>query len=166
MVETIKSSIEERRRAKSAHELFTVNMVLVNIFMSLGLVKLLGVTMATSVMITIVVSLGFMLHTYIKRDLAAKVDGLLSYYHWNLCVNRYKILMGGYIYYFMVGLISGYLTKDQATMMDGVNVIQGVMNMVSIVPLFVIILVMTILGSGSLFNAGRGEIDITESDMV
>lgn len=158
MIEEIESSKEERLGAKAAHELFAVNMVIVNIFTSLGLVKLLSLEMKTSVMITIFVSVLIMIYTYRKTIIYRENNNFLQYYHWDLAMRRNRVVIGGYIYYLTVGMISGIITMNEPVMMGGTSVIGGVMEMAGIVPLFLIILVMTIVGSGSIFNASKGEI--------
>jgi hypothetical protein len=43
--------------------------------------------------------------------------------------------------------------------MDGSSIIDSILSLLGVVPLFFAVLVSVVLGSGSMFNAGRGEID-------
>jgi ABC-type long-subunit fatty acid transport system fused permease/ATPase subunit len=43
--------------------------------------------------------------------------------------------------------------------MDGVSIINSIMTLLGIVPLFFAVLVSAVLGSGSMYNAARGEVE-------
>jgi hypothetical protein len=43
--------------------------------------------------------------------------------------------------------------------MDGSTILESILNLLGIVPMFFAVLISVVLGSGSLFNAGRAEVD-------
>ena len=57
MIIKIDASSQERREAKAAHELFTINAILVHVIGSLGLIKLLNTSLNIAIGLTVVVSM-------------------------------------------------------------------------------------------------------------
>jgi hypothetical protein len=108
MIIAINASAKECRGAKIAHELFTINTVIVHLFLTLGLIKL---------------------------------------------------LIGAYVFYFLVTSLALIISTDVLISMDGVSIVDSILSLLGVVPLFFCILVPVVLGSGSMFNAGCGEID-------
>jgi hypothetical protein len=158
MIITFQSSGAERKEAKAAHELFTSNAVVVHIIITLGLVKLLNSSMNVAIISGIGISLGIMLYTYFRTKKVKKQHGFV-YWHWQLSLNRYKILLGAYGFYFLITSIGWLFAGDAPSSMSGVSILESILTLLGIVPLFFSVLICTVLGSGSMFNAGRGEID-------
>ena len=79
------------------------------------------------------------------------------YLHWQLSLNRYRLLIGAYVFYFLINGLS-LLFVDGTHSMDGTNITDFILSLLSAVPLFFSVLISVVLGSGSMFNAGRGEI--------
>lgn len=156
---TIEASASERKRAKAAHELFTINAIVVHIFLVLGLVKMLGVGMSTSIALAILASLSIIAYTYTRVKKAKQSEPYLVYLHWQLSLNRYKILLTAYGFYALIMALSLVVSSDAPASMDGSSIMGSVLNLLGVVPLFFSVLVSAVLGSGSMFNAGRGEVD-------
>jgi hypothetical protein len=149
MLTTIKSSVEDRKSAKAPHELFIINMVVVHLFFSLGMIKLLGFSMDGAIASAIALSLYIIVYTFFQTKRAKENAPHLVYLHWKLSLDRYKLIVGSYVFYFLVTLLLFFIDIDAPFNMGGV----------SIVPLFFAVLVSITLGFSSVFNAGRGEID-------
>jgi hypothetical protein len=76
-------------------------------------------------------------------------------------LDRYKLVIGAYVFYFIATSLSFFIDTGAPASMDGVSILDSILSLLGIVPLFFVILVSMVLGSGSMFNAGRGEIDQT-----
>ena len=74
--------------------------------------------------------------------------------------NRYKFLIAAYIFYVLINSVSLLFFADAPKGMDGQSVIESVFLILGIVPLFIAVFISVVLGSGSMFNAGRGEVPI------
>ncbi len=159
MLTTIKASAKDRKSAKAPHELFAVNTVIVHLFFSLGMVKLFSLPMSLAIATSIVISLCIITYTFFRTKKAKKNDSHLVYLHWQLSLGRYKLLIGAYVFYFLVTSLSLVVGADAPASMDGSKIVDSILDLLGVVPLFFAILVSVVLGSGSMFNAGRGEID-------
>ena len=78
MLATIKASAEDRRSAKAPHELFTINMVIVHLFFSLGMIKLLGFSMDGAIASAIALSLYIIVYTFFQTKRAKKKCSLFG----------------------------------------------------------------------------------------
>jgi len=110
MIIKIDATEQERKAAKAAHELFTINTILIHIIGTLGLIKLLNTSMNIAIGLTIVVSTGVIIYTYLRTKKAKKNDAYLVYLHWQMSLNRYKILVSAYVFYILItslGLLIG-----------------------------------------------------------
>lgn len=161
MIKTIPADAKQRRQAKAPHELFTVNTVIVNLFFSVALIKLFNLSMSIAIGSAIVVSLCIIVYTFYRTKKAKLNDHYLVYLHWQLSLNRYKLLISAYVFYFLVTSLSLIIVTDAPASMDGTNIMQSILGLLGVVPLFFAVLILVVLGSGSMFNAGRGEIDET-----
>ncbi len=159
MIITLEASAKERRAAKTPHELFTINTVVVHLFFTLGLIKLFNMGMNLAIGLSIALSFCIIAYTFFRTKKAKKDDPYLVYLHWQLSLNRYKLLIGAYIFYFLVNSLSLVLSTDAPASMDGSNIMDSILSLLGVVPLFFAVLISVVLGSGSMFNAGRGEVD-------
>ena len=159
MITTIEADAEQRRCAKAPHELFTINAMIVHLFFSLGMVKLFNLSMNFAIATSIALSLCIVAYTFYRTKKSKKKDVYLIYLHWQLSLNRYKLLIGAYVFYFIVISLSLVIEDDAPASMDGSSIIDSILSLLGVVPLFFAVLISVVLGSGSLFNAGRGEID-------
>ncbi|SFV77607.1 hypothetical protein MNB_SUP05-4-1058 [hydrothermal vent metagenome] len=159
MIIKIDASSQERRAAKAAHELFTINAILVHVIGSLGLIKLLNTSLNIAIGLTIVVSMAIILYTYFRTKKAKVDDVYLVYIHWQMSLNRYKILISAYVFYFLITSLGMVIGDNNVSSMDGTSIIESILTLLGIVPLFFAVLISAVLGSGSMFNAGRGEVD-------
>jgi len=153
MIIKIDASSQERREAKAAHELFTINAILVHV------IKLLNTSLNIAIGLTVMVSMAIILYTYFRTKKAKVDDVYLVYIHWQMSLNRYKILISAYVFYFLITSLGMVIGDNNVSSMDGTSIIESILTLLGIVPLFFAVLISAVLGSGSMFNAGRGEVD-------
>ncbi len=159
MISTLEASAKERKDAKAPHELFTINTIVVHIFLTLGLIKIFNTSMSVAIGTAILISLGIIIYTYFRTKKSKTKEVYLAYLHWQLSLNRYKLLIGAYIFYFLVTSLGLVIGTDAPSSMDGTSIMDSILSLLGVVPLFFSVLVSVVLGSGSMFNPGRGEID-------
>ncbi len=159
MIIKIDATEQERKAAKAAHELFTVNTILVHVIGTLGLIKLLNTSMNIAIGLTIVVSMGIIFYTYLRTKKTKKDGAYLVYLHWQMSLNRYKILITAYVFYILVNALGLVIGDGGVSSMDGTSIVGSILTLLGTVPLFFAVLVSAVLGSGSMFNAGRGEVE-------
>jgi len=154
-----------RRRAKSAHELAMVNLLLVNLLMLIALLagsflqhgsplldyKLVGVVAP------FIVSMAIIFFTFIKASKSAEEVPWFVTAHWRLASARYKILL--FAYGIGVGLIGvGWLLSTSQKTPGMQELMFVALQRVAIAPVLVTLMVIIMLEAGALYQAGRGEI--------
>lgn len=159
MIIKIDATEQERKAAKAAHELFTVNTILVHVIGTLGLIKLLNTSMNIAIGLTIVISMGIIFYTYLRTKKIKKDGAYLVYLHWQMSLNRYKILITAYVFYILISALGLVIGDGGVSSMDGTSIVSSILTLLGTVPLFFAVLVSAVLGSGSMFNAGRGEVE-------
>jgi hypothetical protein len=159
MIIKLDATEQERKSAKAAHELFTINTILVHIIGTLGLIKLLNTSMNIAIGMTIVISTGVIIYTYLRTKKAKKNDAYLVYLHWQISLNRYKILISAYVFYILITSLRLLIGDSDVNSMDGVSITGSILTLLGTVPLFFSVLISAVLGSGSMFNAARGEVE-------
>lgn len=153
----IDSNYQEIKLAKTAHELFTINIMVVHLFLSLALIKIFSFSMSMAIFSVIGVSSLIITYTYFQVNKLKSSPKSLSYLHWQLSFNRYKMIIISYICYFIILLIGSFFDNGK-TGMDGSSIVEAITMRLSIIPVFIAVLLGAVLGSGSVFNAGRSEI--------
>jgi membrane protease YdiL (CAAX protease family) len=156
MMKIISEDKKEQRLAKIPHEVFTVNAAIIHLFLTTAMLKFGDPRFAIT--LPIVISMVIIIWTYFRTKKSIKNDSLLVKIHWQLSLNRYKPLIVTYIFYFLVNGITMVVFADSVKGMDGQNVMQDVFLILAIVPLFITVFLSVLLGSGSMFNAGKGEV--------
>ncbi len=159
MIIKIDATAEDCKAAKAAHELFTINAILIHVIGALGLIKLLNTSLDIAIGLTIVISTMVIIYTYFRTKKAKENDVYLVYLHWKMSLNRYKILISAYVFYFLITSLGLIIGDSGTSSMDGTSITGSILTLLGIVPLFFAVLASAVLGSGSMFNAGRGEIE-------
>ncbi len=144
------------KRAKLPHEILTINVVVLHIFLSVALLKFANEHLA--IPIPIAISLVIIVWTYFKARAISKEGNCFVHINWQITLYRYKFLVASYIIYAVIIGIGALVTQDAPATMDGTNIVYSIFNILSVVPLFITLLALTVLGSGSLFNVSRGEV--------
>ena len=154
-----------RRQAKSAHELAMLNLLLVNLPMLIALLagsflqqgspladyKLVGVLVPWGV------SLGIVAFTFAKAGRLATQGTWFVAAHWRLARVRYQILLLAYAV--GAGLIGlGWLVSTTQKTHGMQELMFVALQRVAIAPLLIGLMVLIMLESGALYQAGRGEV--------
>ena len=154
-----------RRQAKSAHELAMVNLILVNLLMLIALLagsflqhgSPLADYKLAGVLVPFFISLAIIAFTFAK---AAKLAGAGPWFvavHWRLATLRYKILLIAYAV--GAGLIGGGWLLSTTQKTAGMQELMFVaLQRVAIAPVLIALMVLIMLESGALYQAGRGEV--------
>ncbi len=159
MIIKIDATEQECKSAKVAHELFTINAILIHVIGGLGLIKLLNTSMDLAIGLTIAISAIIIAYTYLRTKKAKENDSYLVYLHWQLSLSRYKILISAYLFYFLITSLGLVIGDSGMSSMDGTSITGSILTLLGTVPLFFAVLISAVLGSGSMFNAGRGEVE-------
>lgn len=154
-----------QRMAKSPHELAMVNLLLFNLLMLIALLagsflpqgspladyKLVGV------LVPLAVSLGIVAYSFRRAAVLARSGPWFVAVHWRLATARYKILLGAYAAgSALIGL--GWLLS-LAQRSPGMQQLMFVaLERVAVAPILISLMVLIMLESGALYQAGRGEV--------
>ncbi|MCG6860938.1 MAG: hypothetical protein LJE70_06630 [Chromatiaceae bacterium] len=154
-----------RRRAKSPHELAMVNLLLINLLMLIALLAgsflQQGSTLVhyklAGVLVPLAISLAVIAFTFAKSRAIATDGPWFVATHWRLATARYKILLiayaGGAA---LIGL--GWLLS-QSQKDPGMEELMFIaLQRVAIAPILISLMALIMLESGSLSQAGRGEV--------
>jgi len=68
------------------------------------------------------------------------------------------MLIGAYIFFFLSMFMGIFTSSGGSNSMDGSSISEAIFLLLGIVPLFIVILIGIIIGSGSIYSAGKGEI--------
>ena len=154
-----------RRRAKSPHEMAMVNLLMINLLM---LIVLLagsflqpGSTLAdyklAGVLVPLAVSLAVVAFTFVRSAKPATGDAWFVAAHWRLAAGRYKILLIAYAV--GAGLIGLGWLLSQGQKDPGMQELMFIaLQRVAIAPVLIALMALIMLESGSLSQAGRGEV--------
>jgi hypothetical protein len=156
---------ETRRRAKSPHELAMVNLLLVNLLMLVALLagsflqpgSALADYKQLGVWIPLAVSLAIIAFTFVKAGKTAGHGPWLVAAHWRLARARYKILLMAYaLGAALIGL--GWLLAHGQKDARMEELMFIALQRVAIAPMLISLMVLIVLESSSLGEAGRGEV--------
>jgi hypothetical protein len=154
-----------RRRAKSPHELAMINLLLINLLMLIALLagsflqqgsaladyKLLGV------LVPLLISLGVITYSFVQAGKTAASGPWFVAAHWKIATGRYKILLIAYaVGAALIGL--GWLLSQGQKDPRMEELMFIALQRVAIAPILISLMALIMLESGSLSQAGRGEV--------
>ena len=154
-----------RRQAKSAHELAMFNLLLVNLLMLIALLagsflqkgSPLADYRLAGVLVPLGISLGIVAFTFAKAGRLAAQGPWFTAAHWRLARMRYQILLIAYAV--GAGLIGvGWLLSTTQKTHGMQELMFVALQRVAIAPLLIALMVLIMLESGALYQAGRGEV--------
>jgi hypothetical protein len=171
----------ERRRAKSPHELAMINLLLFNLLAGIALLagsmaqpeSVLARYKWLAVTSPLFLSLLVMLFTWVR---ARRHDSWFVAAHWRLTAGRWRLLLVAYIVSGAVVSIGAFGSSDQtaaeARLSDLPTAMQqmerrklasqnmgaAVWARIGVVPLLLTVMALVMLESGALYQAGRGEL--------
>jgi hypothetical protein len=154
-----------RRKAKSPHELAMVNLLLINLLMLIALLagsflqkgSALADYKLVGVLAPLFISLVIIAYSFLKAGRSADAGHWFVAAHWRLATGRYKILLIAYaVGAALIGI--GWLLAS-AQKSPGMQELMFVaLQRVAIAPVLIALMVLIMLESGSLYQAGRGEV--------
>ena len=140
------------RRAKTPHELSMLNLVAfhllaapASIVLDIGLLGFL---------VPLGLSLTFIAFVWFKALIAEKADTWFVKIHWRLSANRTRILMVGYL---ITAAILGFAFLITAGSAKS-HIMMVALSRVAAVPVLITVMICFVLESGSIYQAGRGEV--------
>jgi hypothetical protein len=151
-----------RRRAKSPHELAMVNLLLFNLLLLIGLLagsflprdSTLAHYKALGIVLPLAISLAIVAYTFVRAGTAGP---WFVAAHWRLATNRYKVLLLSYVAgAALIGL--GWLLSLTQTVHGMQELMFIALERVAIAPILIALMVLIMLESGSIYQAGRGEV--------
>lgn len=144
---------QEKKQAQTPHELFTINIIIVHIFMPIFVTKFMGLNY---LILCLIFSLSIIFFTYWKKNKLKNTASYFVYLHWQYAFNWYKPVLIAYGVSAIIALLGLFIaSQSQGNMKD---IISSIFTMISLVPLFFTILTAFVVESGLMFSAGRGEV--------
>jgi len=144
-----------RRKAKSPHELFMLNLAAFHLLLAPAAIVLkIGVT---GFLLPLFASLGVMIFTYFRAHRAERRDNWFVAAHWKLAVRRNRILLAAYAFSgALLGIgLAVAAGADKKTTQD---IITTVFARLGVVPVLLSVMVCFALESGAIYQATRGEV--------
>jgi hypothetical protein len=142
----------QRKQGKSPHELSMINLVAchllaapVSIVLDVGLWGFL---------IPLALSLSMIGFIWYRAGAAAKRDPWFVAAHWRLSANRTRILLIGYTISAVILGMAMMATSGS----DKANIMMVAISRVAVVPTLLTVMICFVLESGSIYQAGRGEV--------
>lgn len=175
----------ERRKAKSPHELAMVNLLLFNLLTGVALLagsmaqpdSLIATYKWLAIAVPLGVSLAIIAFTWRR---AARAGGSAPWFvaaHWKLAASRYRVLLIAYVITGAILSLSFFgdrhdpdklaeqiqggspaMMEMQRRKLESQDMGSAVWARIAVVPLLLTVMVTIMLESGSLYQAGRGEV--------
>lgn len=146
--------IEEplRSRGKSPHELSMINLV-VSHLIAAPVAIVLNVGM-WGFFIPLGLSFSMIAFIWLRAAMAANRDPWFVAAHWRLAANRTRVLLIGYA---ISAVILG-MAMMATTGSDKADIMMVAISRVAVVPTLLAVMVCFVLESGSIYQAGRGDV--------
>jgi hypothetical protein len=141
-----------RRRGKTPHELSMMNLVACHLIAAPASI-VLNVGML-GFLIPLGLSLSVMAFIWLRSFSTAKKDAWFVAAHWRLSANRTRILLIGYA---ISAVILGLAFMATTGNSKG-HIMMVAISRVAVVPTLVTVMICFVLESGSIYQAGRGEV--------
>jgi hypothetical protein len=175
---------QQRRKAKSPHELAMVNLLLFNL---LAGVALLAGSMAEPysliarfkwlfVAVPLLLSIAVMLFTWLRAGSAQRSASWFVAAHWRLAAGRYRVLLAAYLVSALVVSLAFFGGHDGSQLeqriahlppalqemerhkLESQDMGGAIWARIGVVPLLLTVMGLLMVESGALYQAGRGEL--------
>ena len=152
-----------RRRGRAPHELSMINLMFFNLLLGAGTVVLL-LTKADIVQsignwgfaLPLLASLSVIVFIHIKAQQTAQHEPWFVAAHWRLAMQRSRLLL---IAYSVTGLfIAGGILIASGADKNMQDIVITIASRIGAVPTLLTVMVSFVLESGSIYQAGRGEV--------
>jgi uncharacterized membrane protein len=146
---------EIRKKARNPHELFMLNLALFHLL--LAPVSFFMVGSVKALLIPLTVSCIVITFIYLRGRKAEQNSHWFEMIHWKLAFRRGRLLL---IAYSVTALIitAGWLIALGIDKQTSKDIITTIFSRIGIMPTFILVVVTFVLESGSIHQAGRGEI--------
>lgn len=141
-----------RKRGKSPHELSMMNLVACHLVAAPASI-VLDVGML-GFLIPLALSLSVIAFIWYRASVGARQDPWFVAAHWRLSANRTRILLIGYA---ISAVILGMAMMATASS-DKADIMMVAISRVAVVPTLITVMISFVLESGSIYQAGRGEV--------
>ena len=174
----------ERRAAKSAHELSMINLLLFNLLTGIALLagsmaqpdSLIGTYKWIAVAVPLAISLIVIGYTFLRAGQVSSSGPWFAAVHWKLSASRYKALGIAYVVCAAILSLALFTGADEAQIEAQVKDLppamqemerrklhsqhmgEAVWARIAVVPLLLTVMVTIMLESGALYQAQRGEV--------
>jgi hypothetical protein len=154
-----------RSGAKSPHELAMVNLLLFNLLLLIALLagsflqsgSVLAHYKIIGILVPLAISLSIVAYTFLQAGRVPVTEPWFVAAHWRLAADRYKILLGAYLAgAALIGLGGLIAHSYRDPRMQELMFIA--LQRVAIAPILISLMVLIMLESGSIYQAGRGEV--------
>lgn len=147
--------MDNRKAARIPHNLFMLNLALVHLLLTPGIIAL-GAGLK-AILIPLFLSLGIMLISWrISKRTTIQSDGFVRQ-HWLLALKRYRILLIAYAITASLILL-GYLLAHSSADLNMQAILQTVFLRIAIMPVLIAVLICFFLETSALGLAYRGEL--------
>jgi hypothetical protein len=154
---------EVRRRAKTPHEISMFNLMFFNLLMGAGTVvmALIGVEFMKRVgnwgfVLPLTASLAVIAYIHLRALRAPQHEPWFVAVHWQLAMRRSRLLLIGYGITILI--IAGALLIASGADKNMQGIIVTIASRIGAVPTLLLVMVSFVLESGSIYQAGRGEV--------
>jgi len=144
-----------RRKAKAPHELFMLNLAVCHLLMAPAAIVLKIGTLGF--LVPLGASLAVIAFTYLQARKKERTGPWFVAAHWRLAARRTRILLAVYVVTAVIIGIAFFVSSgiDRKTTQD---IVITVFSRIAVVPVLVAVMVCFVLESGSIYQAGRGEV--------
>jgi len=140
------------KRAKTPHELSMLNLVAFHLLAAPASIVLdIGLF---GFLVPLGLSLSFIAFVWYQALRGKRADAWFVHMHWRLSANRTKILMVGYLITASILGFAFLVTAGNAKS----DIMMVALSRVAAVPVLITVMICFVLESGSIYQAGRGEV--------
>lgn len=142
------------KRAKSAHELFMVNLGTHLLLGPMGIFLKIG---RLGILLPMVVSLLFMAYTFKRSNAIDRNQESFVFLHWKLALRNYRFLLYGYVLTVLLLTISWLVEFSAAPHSPG-QLLSVALTRIGVMPTIIMVFACFVIENGGLNQALRGEI--------
>jgi len=151
------NKIDSRKSARKPHNLFMLNLALVHLMMTPGIIALdVGLK---AIMIPLALSLAIMLISWKISNRTTVQSDELVHQHWLLALKRYRILLISYAITAALILL-GHLLALSSPDQNMQEILDTVFLRIAIMPVLIAVMICFFLETSALGLAGKGELPV------
>jgi len=145
----------ERKKAKTAHEVFMLNLVISHLFMAPASIALqIGVM---GFLIPLVFSLSIIAFISWRSKQLANQSSWFVHTHWRLAAKRTRLLLIAYV--ISAGIIAiGFFVAANTDVKTTQDIMLTIFSRLAVVPVLIMVMICFVLESGSIYQTTRGEV--------